>query len=71
MKVRCCIPPLGSLQCWDCPLTTPLYGEGTKPCICHRIPHTDACMKDESWRHDPQLYDDKRFAAGVSVKDKT
>lgn len=56
MKTQCCVPPQGSPQCHDCPLTTPIYGEGTKICRCGQYPHTDACVKDESWRYDPSLY---------------
>ena len=60
MKTRCCIPPPGSHPCHDCPLTVPIYGEGTKPCTCHEYPHTEACGKDESWRFDPSLYGDQQ-----------
>lgn len=66
MKTRCCIPPPGSVQCQDCPLTTPMYGEGTKFCRCNQYPHTEACMKDESYRTDPSLY-----VNGSSTKEKT
>ncbi len=27
MRTQCCNPPLGSAQCFDCPLTTPMYSQ--------------------------------------------